>query len=86
MATRTGKKPASKPAVTKKVEFSPDRRVTVSIGTALDFGKAKVGLALSENIKNGDSVDDQIDVIFEGLVEKLDEKFNTLCELIEEEE
>ncbi len=81
MATR--KRPAkktSKPEVKKDVEFSPDRRITVSIGTALDYGKVKINLALSENIKNDTDVDEMIDSIYEGLEAKLEEKFSALCE------
>ncbi len=66
--------------IEKTVEFSPDRRLTVIVGTAADYGKAKVGLSLSENVKNDDDAMKLADAIFETLSDKLLEKFDALAD------
>ena len=66
------------------VVFSRDRRLTVSVGTSSDFGKAKVGLSLSENIKEDADVLEIADKIFEELIKKLGEQFEALVEKTEQ--
>lgn len=77
------KKATKNSEVIKQVEFSPDRRITVSVGTSLDYGKAKVSLAQSQNIKNDADAAEQIDNIYDFLVGKLEETFDNLCERID---
>jgi hypothetical protein len=69
-----------------KVAWSPDRRLTVTVGTAADFGKIKVGLSLSENVKDSDDPMALADSIFETLTEKLEEQYDALAEKIGLEE
>lgn len=72
----------SKPDVEKKVEFITDRRITVSVGTSADYGKAKVGLALSQNVKEDDDAMELADSIFDELTEKLEDQFDKLADKV----
>jgi len=72
-----------RPKTTSKVKvFMKERRLTVSVGTSADYGKAKVGIALSENIKEDADSMEIADTIYDSLVEKLEEKFDDLCEKV----
>jgi len=82
-----GKKIKNKKAdknIEKKIEvvFLRERRLTVSVGTSAEFGKAKVGLSLSQNLKDGEDSMEIADGVYEELVEKLEEKFDDLCEKV----
>ena len=62
-----------------KTIFLKEQRVTVSIGASTAFGKEKISLSLTENVREGVDPMDLIDEIYEVLEEKLDEQFELLC-------
>lgn len=86
MATR--KKPVSKtaPKVEKKVEFSADRRLTISVGVSAEYGQIKNNLTLSENIPNDADYLEVADSLFDPLSDKLIEQFESLSEKFDVEE
>lgn len=63
-----------------KVEFTNDRRLTVSVGTSSEFGQVKVGLSLSQNVSEKDDYLKLSDEIFDELSNKLAEHFDKLSE------
>jgi len=90
-ARRTAKKSRAKataptPAIEKSVEFSPNRRIEVTVGTCLAFGAAKISLSLAETVKDGVELGVAVDERYEFLVEKLGEKFGDLCDRIEQDD
>lgn len=80
--TKTDKNVGEKMKKVIETVFLKDRRLTVSIGTAADFGKAKIGLSLSENVREKTDPMELADELYDILVEKLEDKFDDLCEKI----
>lgn len=68
-------KPTAKPI---KEIFLKERRLTVAVGISSDFGKEKVSLGLSENVKESDDPMDLADEIYDTLEAKVKEKFKLL--------
>lgn len=73
------------PEIEKDVIFSPQRRLSVSVGIAGEYGSPKVGLTLSENIKDDADPMKKADETFEVLADKLLEKYDALAERLDEE-
>lgn len=79
--TRTAPaKTADKVSVESKAEFSPNRVLTIHVGTCGDYGKAKCGLSLSQSIKDDADVGEIADATFEALSDKLLEQSDALLE------
>ena len=75
MRKKTNAKKSEKTAKPVKEIFLKERRLTVAVGKSTDFGKEKVSLGLSENVKEGTDLMELADEMYDSLAEKLEEKF-----------
>ena len=75
-------------SIKKTVEaiFMRERRLTVSVGISSDYAKEKVGLSLSENVREGADPMELADELYGLLEVKLDELFSQLQGEDEEDE
>lgn len=60
--------------------FMEEQRLTVTVGTSAEYGKAKLGISLSKNLKEGADPLAVADELYGTLSEKLEEQFDALCE------
>ena len=79
-ATKVNEPKISDACVTTTLEqiFMRDRRLTVSIGISSDYGKEKVGLSLSENVREDADPMELADKIYGLLEVKMEEQFAIL--------
>ena len=79
-ATKVNEPKISGACVTTTLEqiFMRDRRLTVSIGISSDYGKEKVGLSLSENVREDADPMELADKIYGLLEVKMEEQFAIL--------
>ena len=85
-ATKTNKTSGGSAAPKGKVTkpevkaFMEEQRLTVSVGMSADYGKVKVGLSLSKNLKEGADPLAVAGEIYDALVEKCEEQYDAICE------